>query len=89
MSSSPEISIHESRALTRFEPDDLESLVRHLNNREIYQNTLRIPHPYTVEEGRKWLAFLQEEEQRLGDVTRFAIRDQGQSLPRSWIGFVP
>lgn len=43
--------------------EDLESLVRHANNFEIAKNMMDIfPHPYTQEEGEKFIAMTQKNE---------------------------
>ena len=40
-----------------YRPDDLEALVRHANNARVAANLRdRFPFPYTVEDGREWLA---------------------------------
>jgi ribosomal-protein-alanine N-acetyltransferase len=40
---------------------DLESLVRHANNRKIWaQLRDRFPHPYTLADGRAWLAHVEQ-----------------------------
>lgn len=37
--------------------DDAASIARHANNRAVWRNlTDRFPHPYGVEEGRRWIA---------------------------------
>ena len=45
---------------------DLDSLVRHANNRNIWINLRdRFPSPYTIEDARAWIAFTQNAERML------------------------
>ena len=42
--------------LSEFRSSDKPSLVEHLNDRDIYDRTLRIPFPYTENDADDWLA---------------------------------
>src|ERR1019366_5231205 len=42
--------------LSEFRPSDKPALVEHLNDRDIYDRTLRIPYPYTENDADEWLA---------------------------------
>jgi RimJ/RimL family protein N-acetyltransferase len=69
------IPINNQLALTPFQATDKPGLVEHLREREIYQNTLRIPYPYTEVHADEWLAFVKEELERWrGLPTQWAIR---------------
>ena len=47
--------IHTSRFTLRpYRKSDLESLVRHINDKTIARNTLSIPYPYTIKDAREW-----------------------------------
>ena len=52
---------------------DAQAIVEHLQDREIYQNTLRIPWPYTFADAETWLAHLDA-------LNTFAIREPGGKL---------
>jgi ribosomal-protein-alanine N-acetyltransferase len=63
---------------------DLESLVRHADNRRIWLNLRdRFPHPYTHEAGRQWLAHATA----ASPATNFAIDVNGEAV--GGIGFIP
>jgi ribosomal-protein-alanine N-acetyltransferase len=62
---------------------DLQSLVRHANNRRIWLNLRdRFPHPYTEEAGRSWLAYATS----VSPETNFAIEVDGEAA--GGIGFI-
>jgi RimJ/RimL family protein N-acetyltransferase len=52
---------------------DAPAVVEHLQCREIYENTLRIPWPYTLVDAEEWLA-------HTGAGNTFAIREPGGRL---------
>lgn len=62
--------------LRSWRPDDLDSLVRHANNRNVWRN-LRdaFPHPYTAQDGERWL----RSATRADPETNFAIVVAGQA----------
>ncbi|WP_254511626.1 GNAT family N-acetyltransferase [Anatilimnocola floriformis] len=43
-------------SLAQFKSQDRNALVAHLNDRELYERTLRIPFPYTAAAADEWLA---------------------------------
>jgi ribosomal-protein-alanine N-acetyltransferase len=65
--------------LRPYEEADLPSLVRLAGAREVAATTLRIPHPYTEQNAREYLAICNAES-AAGPVTRFAItlRNSGE-----------
>ena len=42
--------------LRKFKKGDEESLVANINNKDIYDRTLRIPYPYTTQDAKDWIA---------------------------------
>src|SRR6476469_5279050 len=50
------IFVDEQILLTEFRASDKVALVQHLNDRNIYERTLRIPYPYTAADADAWLA---------------------------------
>ena len=53
---------------------DKQSLIKYLNNKEIYKNTLRIPYPYSKEDADWWINSCKGSYKRLGVITKFVIR---------------
>jgi len=41
--------------LRPFKKGDEKSLAENINNKKIYRNTLRVPHPYTLKDGKEWV----------------------------------
>ena len=50
-----EIKINDKITLTEYRISDKTSLVKYLNDPDIYKNTLQIPFPYTEESAEFWL----------------------------------
>ena len=72
--------------LTQFEPSDKDVLVECLNDRDIYQRTLRIPYPYSAADAQRWLAIVDKATRHNGQPVNWAIRDSsGQVI--GGIGF--
>lgn len=55
-------------------------LVEHLNDRDIYDRTLRIPFPYTDANADEWLAVYNSATQQQGQPVHFAIRTADDAL---------
>jgi RimJ/RimL family protein N-acetyltransferase len=66
--------------LTEFKRSDVDSLVGFLNDREIYDRTLRIPYPYTVSDAERWLGVAEMAAKENGQPLHWAIRQQGQVI---------
>ncbi|HVX12943.1 MAG TPA: hypothetical protein VHC22_17300 [Pirellulales bacterium] len=61
------IVIDDHYSLTEIRPEDKRALVEHLNDREIYERTLRIPHPYRESDAEAFFAFVEAENDRFGE----------------------
>ena len=59
---------------------DRDAFVEHLNDRDIYDQTLRIPYPYTVENADTFLEIIQSTESKVGHPVHFAIRNEHDRL---------
>ena len=67
--------------LTEVRPSDKEALVEHLADRSIYENTLRIPHPYSEADADKWLAYSEDKTHKNnGEPVIWAIRNEEDRL---------
>ena len=60
--------------LTEFRPSDKAACVQHLQEREIYDRTLRIPYPYTEADFDNWLEITAKATEQHGEPIHFAIR---------------
>ena len=80
------IRIDEYLSLTPFEPGDKPNLLRYLNDPVIYQNTQRIPFPYTETDADDWFNFVREIHDKYGFTCNWAIRHAEQGMMGS-IGF--
>ena len=66
--------------LSEFRSSDKPALVANLNDRDIYERTLRLPFPYTDANADEWLALNTKITQQQGQPVNFAIRTGDDSL---------
>jgi ribosomal-protein-alanine N-acetyltransferase len=66
--------------LSEFLASDKMALIQHLNDRDIYNRTLRIPFPYTEADADEWLALVAKITQQQGRPVHFAIRSGHDAL---------
>ncbi len=74
------IFVNEQVRLTEIRPSDKPALVEHLNDKEIYDRTLRIPYPYTDTNAEEWLAIIAKTTQQQGRAVNWAIRNAEDQL---------
>ncbi len=66
--------------LSEFQPTDKPALLEHLNEKAIYDRTLRIPYPYTEADAEAWLALSASTTRQQGQPVHWAIRDEAACL---------
>lgn len=66
--------------LAPFCPSDQAACVEYLNEKEIYDRTLRIPHPYTPAAFEEWLATVEQLLREHGQPVNWAIRNEADLL---------
>jgi len=66
--------------ITDFRQSDQVSLTKHLSNKAIYRNTLRVPYPYTADHAHQWLERIEKQTQQFGQSLNWAIRNKQASL---------
>jgi RimJ/RimL family protein N-acetyltransferase len=59
---------------------DVDRLVKYLNDKEIYNNTLTVPFPYTKEDGKYFIKLCEEKKKKYGKNLNLAIRDKNKKL---------
>jgi RimJ/RimL family protein N-acetyltransferase len=67
----PSLGVH----LTEIRRTDVDALVEYLNDRDIYDRTLRIPFPYTAADAEEWFRISDEMARIAGLEVNWAIRD--------------
>ncbi|MEQ8790590.1 MAG: GNAT family protein [Pirellulaceae bacterium] len=70
-----QLRVSDQISLTEFRSSDKATCVERIGDREIYQGTLRIPHPYTGDHFEQWLRNSTEATERYGEPVHFAIRE--------------
>jgi len=74
------IFVDEQIRLSEFRTSDKVALIQHLNDRNIYERTLRIPYPYTAADAETWLAIANKPDANHGPLHHWAIRTADDSL---------
>lgn len=75
-----QIVVNEYVTLTPFVAGDKAALVRYLNDTELYNNTLKVPHPYTGLHADDWLQRVETQEEAPGGVSDWSIRHREHGL---------
>jgi ribosomal-protein-alanine N-acetyltransferase len=66
--------------LSRVNKKDKSSLIKYLNDFDIYKNTSNIPHPYTSKDAVWWINHVKDKAKQTGRLSNFAIRDSNLNL---------
>ena len=74
------IFINDQVELSEFRTSDTEALIKHLNDRDIYDRTLRIPFPYSHADAEQWLLLVDKITKQQGRPVNWAIRLPDKSL---------
>ena len=74
------IVVNDQIHLSELRPSDKPALIEHLNDRDIYDRTLRISFPYTEKDADEWLALVSKITQQQGQPAHFAIRTATDAL---------
>jgi RimJ/RimL family protein N-acetyltransferase len=80
------LAVNEHIHLTEVRPSDKAACVEHLNEKDIYDRTLRIPFPYTLAHAEQYLAVVEKNTRQNGQPANWAIRNEPGHLIGS-IGF--
>jgi [ribosomal protein S5]-alanine N-acetyltransferase len=74
------IFVNDQVCLSEFRSSDKPALIEHLNDRDIYDRTLRIPFPYTAADADEWLSLYAKATEQHGQSAHFAIRTGDDAL---------
>lgn len=74
------IQINESYFISEIQDSDIPAYLEHLQEKQIYTQTLNIPYPYTEEDAQEWLRLLARERERWGRNLNWAIRQKDGEL---------
>jgi RimJ/RimL family protein N-acetyltransferase len=67
--------------LSEIQPSDKKACVEHLQEKEIYDRTLRIPHPYTEQDFDQFMELVKKKAAEQGEAFAWAIRkDDGHMI---------
>jgi ribosomal-protein-alanine N-acetyltransferase len=69
------LEVNHAIYLSEFLSSDQATLIELLNEKEIYDRTLRIPHPYTPADAHAWLSVAAEVERSNSQTLNWAIRE--------------
>src|SRR5262245_32094838 len=74
------MTINDQAHLSEFCSSDKDALIQHLNDRDIYDRTLRIPFPYSGADADEWLELVAKITQQQGYPVQWAIRSADGAL---------
>jgi [ribosomal protein S5]-alanine N-acetyltransferase len=75
------IQINPNLSIAEFDPiKDKSDLIYHINDLDVYNNTLTIPHPYTDENADFYFNLVKELDKKHGKSTTFAIKYDGKLI---------
>src|SRR5580693_4503078 len=74
------IVVNDQVHLSEFRSSDKDALIEYLNDRDIYDRTLRIPFPYTETDADDWLALVAKTTKQQGRPVQWAIRTGDDGL---------
>jgi ribosomal-protein-alanine N-acetyltransferase len=74
------ILVNDQVHLSEFRSSDKDAFIEHLNDRDIYDRTLRIPFPYTDTDADEWLALVAKTTEQQGRPVQWAIRTADDAL---------
>jgi RimJ/RimL family protein N-acetyltransferase len=66
--------------LTQISKEDKPALLKYINDKDIYNNTLKIPYPYTEKDADEWINFVFESKQSEGMLKHWAIKNENDEL---------
>ena len=72
--------VNERIHLSGFRPSDKAACIEYLNDKDIYDRTLRIPFPYTEGDFERWLAIDERATSEHGQLVHWAIRQADDRL---------
>jgi RimJ/RimL family protein N-acetyltransferase len=74
------ITVNEDLSLVPFDRSHKDALANYLNDLDIYNNTLKIPYPYTTQNAEDWISSVLELENIQGMTTNWAVWKKGDDL---------
>lgn len=74
------IIINSDIYLSYITKEDKPSLIKYLNDRDIYNNTLKIPFPYTKKDAEDWIHYIELLHQKTGVHKNWAIKNKTGEL---------
>jgi RimJ/RimL family protein N-acetyltransferase len=74
------ISVNDQIHLSEIHPTDQAACLEHLNAKEIYDRTLRIPYPYTEADFSAWMKIVEKATEQQGRPIHWAIRTEEEYL---------
>lgn len=66
--------LNQNITITEVRITDAQSIVNHINDREIYENTLTIPFPYTLKDAKIFVSICRKFEKMNHQICNYAIR---------------
>ena len=74
------ITVNDNLSLVPISKDHAEALANYLNDQDIFNNTLKIPFPYTIQNANEWIDTVLDLQNIQGITTNWAIYNNGNGL---------
>jgi len=74
------VSVTDRIHLSELQPSDQAACLEHMQEKAIYDLTLRIPYPYTEADFQAWLQIVEEANRQQGRPVHWAIRNEDNDL---------
>ena len=79
------ILISNGLLLNQITESDVEDLAAAIGSREVYDNVLMVPHPYSLSDAVSWVRYVEKQKQQFGELLNWCIRKEGKLI--GGIGF--
>jgi RimJ/RimL family protein N-acetyltransferase len=74
------IEVNSQIYLTQIKKEDKPALLKYINDKDVYNNTLKIPFPYTKKDADEWISFVEFSKQETGVLKHWAIKNKNHEL---------
>jgi len=74
------IEISPNICLSQITKEDKLSLLKYINDKDIYSNTLKIPFPYTEKDADDWISFVEFSKHETGVLKHWVIKNESDEL---------
>lgn len=71
------IIVDQSLTLEQIQEDDAHDLVREIGTKGVYDNVLKVPHPYSLSDAISWIRFVEKQKNEFDELLNWCIKQDG------------